>query len=222
MTWIRWYETQSGGYPTAAVAVAVPYGSHTGVVYSDDDGMMQFIHLAFHHRLQRDTLANGIGWVSPANAIPPERLAHVAAMCDRIWERHEKSGLPYGFRYDATCFHSDGKVELGPDECGLTCATFVLAVYRSVGLELLKIEDWPTRDDDEQRFNQLLDLLKKTRADQKHIDAVAKETKSARYRPMEVAAGSGITPPASFDNATAGAAAIEKELSVLPPVPPEA
>lgn len=213
MTWIQVPESQSGSRPPASVAIVSPDGLHTGIVYVDGDEKVLFLHLAFHHLLRRDEPGSGIGWVLPADAVPHERLELVAAMCDLIWERHQKSKIPYGFRYNASKFSKDGTLELGADECGLTCATFVLAVYRAVGLELLDLTGWPERADDAQRFAALLETLRQRCTDQKHIDAVSKEVKSVRYRPLEVAGGSRFNPPACFADATEGALAIERELS---------
>lgn len=214
MPLIQWPPPLPDSFPPAAVVVWSPDGSHTGIVYLDETDKILFIHLAFHHDLRCEELRPGrIGWVLPANTIPQERLELVAAMCSRVWERNQKDSLPYGFRYDATRFHESGEIEIGIDECGLTCATFVLAIYRAVGLELLQLSSWPSRADDQAQFTRLLGVLNANCSDTKHIAAITREAKSTRYRPLEVAGGSCCSPPATFEDASARAVAIEKELA---------
>lgn len=215
MAWIHWPPPKPGSCPPAAVAVWLPDGSHTGVVFTDENDKLRIIHLASHFDLRCEEVRHGkLGWVLPAGSIPRERLELVAAMCERIWVRCQESKLPYGFRYNASRFHENGELELGTDECGLTCATFVLAVYQSVGLELLQLSSWPNRDDDERRFTSILAVLRQAGADEKHIEAVSKETKSVRYRPLEVAGGSCFSPPAKFEDAAGRAVTLSRELAL--------
>jgi len=225
MTWIQRLPGTSA--PVAAVAVIPDNRGHTGIVYSDEAEESWLLHLAFHHQLQRDLLDGTCGWILSGASIPKERLEHVAAMCARVWQRYEVGGLPYGFRYVASRFNEEGVFVLGADERGLTCATFVLAVYRAVGLELLKLDEWPQREEDQERFEALMRLLARRCSDVLHVEAVRKQTRAIRYRPLEVAGGSGCALPATFSDAVSVATAIEEELveldheaSIMDSVPP--
>jgi hypothetical protein len=189
--------------PPEHAAVAVPGGSHVGVLFRDRAGALRWLHLAFHHRLTHEDPPEGLRHV--ASTLDPERLALVAAMCERVVRRQGRN-LPYGFRYDATRFAQDGALRLGPEERGLTCATFVLAIYRSVGVEVLKLPEWPERPDDVTRFEALLQLLAAHGAERAHVSAVKQETGARRYRPAEVAGGSSCAPPCGFADAERAAA----------------
>ena len=142
-----------------------------------------------------------------------EHEPHVAAMCEQIWKRNQDHGLPYGFRYDVSSFRRDGTMVPGPNERGFTCATFVLAVFRTVGVELLQREEWPPRADDQERFEKLLKLLRKHCTDEVHINAVRAETNSIRYQPLEVAGGSRYAPLASFVQASESANQIRNSVA---------
>lgn len=129
-------------------------------------------------------------------------------MCRRVWMRHKQRGLRYGFRYDRSRFESTGELRLGSDEVGLTCATFLLAVFRSVGVELLRLDEWPERAEDEKRWTALLAMLESQGVDAAHLKALRGQTNARRYRPDEVAAGSSVTPPCGFDEASSRASAL--------------
>lgn len=101
---------------------------------------------------------------------------------------------------------------VGNDEHGLTCATFVLAVLRSAGVELLKREDWPSRADDMVRFAKILKALRSVSAEDAYFDALEAEVTAVRFRPTEVAGASSKQPPCSFVDAVAAATVIEEFL----------
>jgi hypothetical protein len=197
--------------PIAAVAVVLANAEHTGIVYVDVEGNPIFLHLADHHKLTRDSLDGKTGWVVAAN-ISAEALASVAAMCERVWIR-QGSKIPYGFRYDMTRFDvENGSLVLGKDEVGLTCATFVLAVFSSIGLEVLARTSWPEREDDTVRWQKLATYLEKTCDDKAHVVAVKQQVNAKRFRPLEVAGGSRHVLPTSYEQAIASAAQLSKEL----------
>ncbi len=208
--WLHFVGTSPTALPDAAVVAAPPEAAHIGVAWRDTDGNLRWLHLAFHHRLRNEAVPADHAWV--ASRIEPERLALVAAMCERVVARNGRR-IPYGFRYVASRFVDDGSLVLGPDERGLTCATFVLAIYASVGITLLHLDDWTPRDDDRERLDELVALLREHCDDEKHIDAVAQEVKGVRFRPAEVAGGSSEPLPCGFAQAVSAAASLVAALS---------
>lgn len=188
----------------APVEVAIwPGATHIGLIYMRPDNTRGVLHLAWHHRLTHEDVPDEVVHVHPAPRAEPARLMFVAAMCERIWKRHRRN-IPYGFKYDRSKFEQDGTIHLGPDENGLTCATFVLAVFHSVGVRLLDVGTWPERPEDEEHLRGLLNRLEERCEDSAHLDALRKETSCARYRPLEVAGGASFA-PASFETARAAA-----------------
>lgn len=193
------------------VLVHHPDPDHCGVLFTSG-GKAEFLHLASHKVLLRQDVPSRstlrYAWVAPPLA--RERCLAVAALCRRIWKRHEEHGLPYGLRYDATTFTQTGELRLGHDEVGLTCATFVLAVFRSGGIELLRCAEWVERPDDIDRQRALVAMLRDDPSvPPSHVDAIDREVRSLRYRPTEVAAACEVlTLPCSFADATRGAESI--------------
>ena len=209
--WLQCADTSE--QPVVAVAVVPDNLDHTGLVYLNADDQFMFLHLAFHCDLRHEFAPASYLWVLPSEKIHSTRLEHVAAMCEQIWKRNQVHGLPYGFRYDVSSFRRDGTMVLGPNERGFTCATFVLAVFRTVGVELLQQAEWPPRPDDQERFEKLLKLLRKHCTDEVHINAVRAETNSIRYQPLEVAGGSRYAPLASFLQASESANQIRNSVA---------
>lgn len=202
-----WWTTPSAITGDAAVVLS-PSGEHVGVLWRDDDGALLRLHLASDRDLRSDAPSDD------ADAVPsplePERLAQVAQMCRRVWRRHQHRKVRYGFRYDRSHFERSGELRLGPDEVGLTCATLVLAVYRSVGLELLRLDEWPAREEDAARWATLLAMLEAHGVDAAHLKALRGQTNARRYRPGEVAAGSSVPPPCSFAEASSRARSLAR------------
>lgn len=172
------------------------------------------LHLAWHKALRHDLVPSRsnekYAWVAPA--LPPERALAIARLCARVWRVHERDGLPYGLRYDATTFHRTGELRLGPDELGLTCATFVIALFRKGGVELLRLTEWPARPDDVDRQRSLVASLRGDPAvPRAHCDAIEREVGVVRYRPTEVA-GACASPvlPSSFADAASAAVRIAR------------
>ena len=105
---------------------------HIGLLHRDhSSGNTFLLHLAWHHRLNNSPPKPSYAWVDPV--IHPFRARQVAAICRKIW-RANPAGIPYGFSPASECFDPEtGKFLLGPARIGLTCASFVLAVFEAAG-----------------------------------------------------------------------------------------
>lgn len=170
---------------------------HVGVLYRDPPagpGKVRLLHLPGHRRIV-STASPGqqYAWLAPDI---PESLARVLAnQCKRIAERYRSEGITYAFRYMGGQF-ADGVFKPN-GELGLTCATFVLAVFASVGGTLLRVEEWPLRSDDNSRKKQLIAVVRASEHGEKDADHVAalegpEEMSAPRYRPEEVAAAGTV------------------------------
>lgn len=159
-----------------AIMATDPGRWHAGMLHRAGTNTVYMLDLAWDHRLRNSPPDNECAWVQLD--LPNVRLLSVAAMCRRIAKLHARPGcgLPYAFLYQETTFKVDGAVLLGKSEHGLTCATFVLAVLRATGIELLDLAGWPNRHDDVVRHQELLAWLEKdSRVAKEHVAAVAAE-----------------------------------------------
>jgi hypothetical protein len=83
----------------------------------------------------------------------PEELFAVAALCRLIWATFEQEGkFPYGIRFGSSCFNAAGRLVPGKNSKGLTCATFILAVFESMNIQLVHEQEWPVRTLDDRAW----------------------------------------------------------------------
>lgn len=173
--------------------------NHVGVFHRRERGPAELLHLAWHADLRNDPLR--VLSVVTYPDIPRSRARSVAAMCRLVWARHGESGLPYGLRYRWGRFDAaTADLLLDNDSSGLTCATFVLAIYASCGLRLLDCGRWPVRDEDRAWHTKIIAMLEQHHVEQEHLDAIRVESGCARFRPEEVGAACLADElPASFE-----------------------
>jgi hypothetical protein len=198
MQWLRYHEDLSD-CPEAAVAVRAIDAAqrHVGLYYRDTDGTVLFMHLAWHHSLCcQDPPDESCRWVAPA--LDDAVLSFLATVCRAI--RSEEPSLPYGFgqgRFDpdAGTFQQNGVRR------GLTCATFVVAVFAAYDIQLVALDSWPQRSEDSAWQAKILRILEK-RAESEHVEAIRRDVgHCVRIRPEEVAAAASFAVlPADFDD----------------------
>jgi hypothetical protein len=231
---------------------------HVGLLYRDDSGFIMMLHLRWHHLLgsnmlsmidgkvwSRDESTGGIEelsclWIVPE--IQPEIAPALQQLCKVISDKYgrNKRKLAYALRYEKGAFDPTSGAFLTEDGHGLTCATFVLAVFASYGVQLVSGGEWIAgRDADgvaEDRawqdmvvaeLRSRLEKMRKWRGVdvreieelEAHITAIGGEIGCARFRPEEVAAaGTVSTLPAGFAHAEpVGRGIIEKLRRCFPP-----
>ena len=176
---------------------------HVGVLQRTDGQPVRVVHLAFHHLLKEEAASDRWGWVE--TDIVDDKLRLVAAFARRVHRSHQDGKVPYALRLAATRLNHQGRLLLGTSERGLTCATFVILVFREMGVDLIDPYTWEQRSvervaEDTAAQIALVDLLRKM--DPTHAAAVEAEVGCLRFRPEEVAAASANPPrPVEFGRA---------------------
>jgi hypothetical protein len=184
---------------------------HAGVLFTDVRGAEQImmLHLRTHHALElidplRDEALQRyvrFHWVELA--IPPERLRLISRLCRTIERRYPDGKLAYAVRYKGGTFSTETGEFLSGEGLGLTCATFVLAVFASQGWRLLDPATWRERKEDRAAHAKLVEIIRGPGGDPKHADIVKSEAGCARIRSEEVAAAAtSDAPPANFEFAS--------------------
>jgi hypothetical protein len=164
---------------------------HLGIACSDTDGSSnQVVHLAWHRDLRNDDLDAHEGWVFVPR-IPLARQRQVAALARKVFAVNGQQ-VPYALSAPSECFNAQtGSLLLGPNRRGLTCATFVLAIFHAAGLPLLQYDTWPPADREDLSFQLwVIAELEKHRADPAHIDGVRSEVGGVRFRSLDCATAS--------------------------------
>ncbi|MCC7337869.1 MAG: hypothetical protein IT422_22505 [Pirellulaceae bacterium] len=169
---------------------------HAGIAYRvDETASFQFLHLAWHRDLRRqDSLAPHYCWVDPN--VNAKRLKQVAGICEDIAYANLMEQIPYSFGTPVSAFDEmTKKFLLGPTTTGLTCASFVLAVFERAQLRLARYAGWATPDFEDIQWQQkvLENLRKIPGVSAEHINVVEREVgTSVRYRPEQVAGAAAI------------------------------
>jgi hypothetical protein len=199
-------------------------GAHVGFVYAaNDDGARRVLHQAWHHDTRDEALADFLAdsstphprlWVDPSLDVDEQN--DLRAMVALVASKISTNQLPYALqRRDATVA-VDGGVVLGTS-LGLTCATFVTAVFAAAGVSLLDDSSWEARDDarvaeDDDAQRRIAEGLMSR--DRNHAQRVRAEVGCTRVRAEEVAAASGMAPrPVRFVEACVHGAALRARLA---------
>lgn len=158
-------------------------------------GEVKEVHLGWHHDFVFQDIEHFDSYIWAVPQIPPSRLKSVAAKCFIIAENQKKNKnpLPYAIGYySLRSFDKEGiYIDVDGIEYGMTCATFILTVFKSVGVDLIDWKEWPKgREEDLPWFNTILSYLEKGvergMVSSLHYENVKTESNCARYRPQEV------------------------------------
>jgi hypothetical protein len=176
---------------------------HVGILYSQD-GQWRLLHLAAHRKLCDDPMpmpgARHL-WINLEPAVEEARLESFAAYCRLIWQRNSDGGLPYAFSSPVNWFDANGVLVIQTiDGVGLTCSSFVLAVFLAAKLPLLNEDTWIVREDDREWQQTVTALVEQSgAATPEHIRLMRQSIPAIRYRPEEVAAAAASDPiPVDF------------------------
>ena len=183
-----------------AVAVGIgqlesPHQLHSGIIHVSSGQSHSMLHLAWHTFLLDESPEPHYFWVVPNFA--PARLRQVATLCRRIFRKNQQNGLPYGFGTPNDQFDPQtGELLFKDSQYGLTCASFVLAVFDAAGLRLANYETWPDGRDQDIRWQHfILSQLRKYNAPNEHVKNVETEVGAVRFHPQQVTACAAYVPP---------------------------
>src|SRR6266511_4148730 len=121
--------------------------AHAGVAYRTAAGALRFLHFANHEVLRDEVFREDLCLGENAFAVPllkEEDQDFLAEFCARVYRANQSGKLPYSFEFDPTLGfdRSTGLMVFNYDS-GLTCSTFVVALFRSAGNPLVQPITWP-------------------------------------------------------------------------------
>lgn len=196
----------SSQYVAVVLGVPPSGGRHIGIWYrADDDGNPNTLHLAWHCMLENVASPPAYFTLWVKSSYPAPRLRQAAAYIRRVWTANGRSAIPYSFSSPNDSLDPEtGAFLLGPTRLGLTCASFVLAVFHGARLPLINYATWVAdRPGDREWQEWIIEQLESRGADRQHIEHLRSEIGAVRFRPEEVAAGAALAPPpADFGTAS--------------------
>ena len=116
--------------------------THAGVAYRTAAGVLRFLHFA-NHEMLRDQPCSG-KYVYAVPLLKEEDQEFLAGFCERVSRANQSGKLPYSFEFDPILGFdpNTGLITFNHDS-GLTCSTFVVALFRSAGNPLVQPCTWP-------------------------------------------------------------------------------
>lgn len=185
---------------------------HIGILCRDSsDKKLRFIHLASHLNLKvDDDVTKCYLWIE--TKLDEEPAAVAAAQARRVFRKYQLGGIPYGFSPYTGYFGAKGEIRWTAPGNGLSCATFVLAVFDSAGVRLVKGETWPINREDDKTFQSLMiqTIRISGNATTAHIKGMKDDIGQVRFRVLEVAgAVAAEVYPAEFSVAEANGYALQ-------------
>jgi hypothetical protein len=111
----------------------------------------------------------------------------LASLCSLIAKGSTK--VPYGFTYNGRYFERSGSYIAHDLGRGLTCATFVLAVFETYSIPVLLTSEWLPVDFEDQLWQTKMVAIVQKRSGKDVADATAKYIGHPRFKPEHVAAG---------------------------------
>lgn len=180
--------------PWVAVALqrSTPCLTHSGIVYRERPGTpLQILHLGGHLALSGHAVTDGFIYAVPE--LLDEDQEFLAGFCRRILRANGSRSIPYSFDYDPdiTFDRVRGTLVTSDAGQGLSCATFVAAVFRSAGVPLILLSSWPSQADADDSTARRAVLEWWRRSGKPHLIARAAEIepsiRARRVRPEHVA-----------------------------------
>lgn len=199
---------------------------HVGIGFHSAKEGPKVLHLAWHKRLERETIPGELKtcWAATALIIPAAASKQLVAFIRVVAARG--AAMSYGINLIAArgSFSSNGSYKPTKNSDGLTCATYVLEVLRAGRVDLIKVDTWQANAANEVWGRAVCDELVKCGADEDHVDAVRKNVSGLRLRPFEVAGAVELGSaewPADFDSVQPMAKKVEDQLSLVCPIASE-
>jgi hypothetical protein len=156
---------------------------HIGLLYKIDNAAALMLHLRWHFDVKNDAPTDEYRWIQID--LDEINRRNLAGLCRLIASRADK--IPYGLNYNGLYFSAGGEYLSRARGEGLTCATFVMAVFETYKIPILKLGEWSIRPEDiwwqlgqVQRMEQTYPLV---------APAMKEFVGQARFRPPDATAG---------------------------------
>lgn len=120
-----------------------PKQTHVALLYRDTDGTDWLLHLGWHCFLCHEPWTTDYHWI-PFQHLDSELLDGLVDLAMIVAGRPANKMIPYSAVFEPRqYFDHSGDYTRHADGDGLTCATFLLALFRRWGLPLINESSWP-------------------------------------------------------------------------------
>lgn len=154
---------------------------------------VMMLHLGWHNCLFHEAW-NPEYYSIEFAGIDPELQETFADWAQIVAKMGRDFPIPYSINFEpGPYFDPSGKFIKSEPGAGLTCATFVLALFADFQLALIDVESWPiNRDSDFLWLRNILHKLRRFITPRHFLEQVRRRHSLKRFRPEEVFATAGL------------------------------
>lgn len=167
---------------------------HVGVVYRDNEEHVRFLHFAAHDDLRCGACDASYHWAEVG--FERNNKMMLAALASVIATKRVGRPIPYGFEYQGGADAPIDPEGEWYEVLSMTCSTFVVALFATLGYPLIDVSTWPPRDSDRSwARSTLIDYLVTVYESQLDVDRIQELIPYyVRVRPEETAvAAKGVS-----------------------------
>jgi hypothetical protein len=214
MTLRRWSNQLPNDLECLGFVVHEDDCKHVGVLYHLDDGIAWLCHLGWNWSLRVERPGAQYFWGK--SGLDRVEKRYLAAYFDLVGKANP-TNIYYGIDSSGRCFDDNGDAIPLPLGKGMTCASFIVNVFKSLQIPLIDESTWPRgRVQDRDWAQYVVDQLENDPAvPRDHVEAIKLDIALAcRFRPSEVA-GAMLSedPPVSLADAERLAQEIMNEMT---------
>lgn len=171
---------------------------HVALIYRADNSRLMLLHLGWHHQLHHDPWNGMYHWLE-FGGLDRELQETFADWAVLVADASPGTSIPYSIIFrPGRNFDVEGRFIHQNDGSGLTCATFLLALFSDYDLPLIDVSGWPkSRSGDLSWVRKILHMLRKQIQLNRlpawdWIEQVKRRHKLRRFRPEEVFATAAL------------------------------
>lgn len=181
--------TQSIAFGIAgSVVTRDPNQKHIALIYRSHTKKLMLLHLGWHHQLHHTDWDSNYQWLE-FDGLDIELQESFADWAVLVAGAEPGNPIPYGLVFNGDkSFDEKGQFIDHRDGSGLTCATFLLALFSDFGLPLVNLADWPIkRGGDYSWVRKILSKLRRGYlSNSEWLEQVMRRHSLKRFRPEEV------------------------------------
>lgn len=166
---------------------------HVALIYRAHNSRIMLLHLGWHHFLRHHEWDAQYYWLE-LTGLDQELQETFADWAVLVAGAAPGNPIRYSvvFNPDSN-FDADGRFIDRKDGSGLTCATFLLALFNDYSIPLIDVREWPaSRPGDFSWTRRILKLLRKYVTSWEWLEQVKRRHLLQRFRPEEVFASAGL------------------------------
>ncbi|MGR1188013.1 hypothetical protein [Vibrio parahaemolyticus] len=195
--------------------------NHIAILFQGDEKVM-LLHVGDHKRSLLEEPSDKYVWLDLGAEFHPIRKQVILAHIQHIAEENKNSDIRYGLDHAVYCLDPEtGRLNDKYDSSiGFTCATFVVEVFLSCGIQLIDWDSWPEANEVHTRFQQIVfnHLLgihssNPEKVTIEYLKAQQSNIGKSRFLPQEIAASTQSLAPSKKEDIDISAASIHSQLT---------